>query len=220
MPPETHVKTHLYSTRQQVEAEIHHALLKYDGLVESAATNQGAWLTESAGALSDLHAAVLRSLSGFSLREKPCLSSGNGTMLAEADGEVGSTLEEGAVPSGAENSSGRKSVSIREGGTITSDRPIYRQEGAEMFRAEDHGISAGGEGGVAHNDAATYTGDSMPNAANSRDSSTATSTTTGVTDRNSAYSDKRRDDRRARLQDLGLLLARKRQFTASRQVGA
>lgn len=39
--------------------------MRHDGLVETEATNQGAWLTESAGALSDLHASLLESISGF-----------------------------------------------------------------------------------------------------------------------------------------------------------
>lgn len=49
----------------QVEAEVHGELLKRGDLLEPEATNQGAWLTESAGALSDLHASVLESLTGF-----------------------------------------------------------------------------------------------------------------------------------------------------------
>lgn len=187
--------------------------------MESAATNQGAWLTESAGALSDLHAAVLGSLGGFSPRESGSPSSCNGVVFAEAGGEVGFTFNEAAVPAGAEDSSGEESVSTQEGANITFDRrPVHQPESDERARADDHGICAGGKGDVAHNAAATCTEHAMPNAANSQDSSTAPTMPTGVTGRSSTHSDKQQDQRRARLQHLGLLLARKRQFPASRQV--
>lgn len=42
--------------------EIHESLLANDDLIEDEATNQGAWLTESAGAVRDLHASILTSL--------------------------------------------------------------------------------------------------------------------------------------------------------------
>ena len=195
--------------RQQVEAEIHHTLLKYDGLVESAATNQGAWLTESAGALSDLHTAVLRSLGGFSV------------CSPEVNGEAASTLlEDAAVPAGVEEgSSGGQYVSTRKGDTTTSEGPAYRQGGDKGACAEYHGVSAGVDGGAAHHDGAPCTADGVRDAAKSQDSTTpTTATTTSATDRGKTSLDKRRDPRRARLQYLGLLLARKRQFTASRQV--
>lgn len=49
-------------TMLEVMMEIHESLLANDGLLEDEATNQGAWLTESAGALRDLHASILTSL--------------------------------------------------------------------------------------------------------------------------------------------------------------
>ncbi|CAN0167518.1 unnamed protein product, partial [Discosporangium mesarthrocarpum] len=45
--------------RMQVREEIHRDFFQNEGLVEPAATNQGAWLTGSAGAVADLHASVL-----------------------------------------------------------------------------------------------------------------------------------------------------------------
>lgn len=208
--------TRLFLTREQVEAEIHHTLLKYDGLVESAATNQGAWLTESAGALSDLHAAVLRSLGGFSTCKSSSAASRNCVMSAGAGGEAGPALEQAAVPAEAEASSGGKAVSTPKGETTTHDRPTYRREGDRNACVEDHSISSGGD--VVPNDAATCTGDGMRDAAISQESKTATKTTTSATGRSIMHIDKRRECRRARLQHLGLLLARKRQFAASRQV--
>eukprot|EP00903_Cladosiphon_okamuranus_P008686 g8322.t1 len=199
--------------RRQVEAEIHHTLLKYDGLVESAATNQGAWLTESAGALSDLHAAVLRSLYGFFRRNSSSSASGDWFVSAEAGS---STLEEAAVPAGADTGSGGHAVSTREDETTTHDRTTCRHGGDRYACAEDRGI-ASAEGEVPK-DAAPCAGDGMRDAAISQESSTATKTTTSATDRSTTHiEDKQRDDRRARLKHLGLLLARKRQFSASRQ---
>lgn len=215
-------ETRLLVTQQKVEAEIHNTLLKHDGLVESAATNQGAWLTESAGALSDLHAAVLRSLGEFSMRRSSSPPSRNGVMFGQAAGEAESAPGEVAVPARAESSYGGNGVSTREGDTTTSiDRyqPIYRQEGDENARAEGHGVSLAGGDGVAYLDAATCTADGKRNAANSQDS-TATKATASATDRSRSHFDEQRDQRRARLQHLGLLLARKRQFAASRQVSA
>lgn len=49
-----------------MRTEIHETLLRFEGLIEAEATNQGAWLTESAGALTDLHASILQSLCGNS----------------------------------------------------------------------------------------------------------------------------------------------------------
>lgn len=48
-----------------MESDIHEAFLQHEDLIESEAENQGAWLTESAGALADLHAPVLKSLCRF-----------------------------------------------------------------------------------------------------------------------------------------------------------
>lgn len=210
-----------------MEADIHNTLLTYDGLVESAATNQGAWLTESAGALSDLHAAVLRSLGEFSIRKGSSPSSSIGfNKFAEARGG-GESTSKAAVPVGVENSSGAKAVSIGDGDTTKSVDPyrlIYRQEGGDKACAEDHGVSsADGDGDVTYKDATTLgTGDGMRNAANSQDSSgtATTKTTTGATGRTRTHLDEQRDHRRARLRHLGLILARKRQFAASRQVCA
>ncbi|CAM9285307.1 unnamed protein product, partial [Sphacelaria rigidula] len=59
----------------QVEKEVHETLLRYEGLVENEATNQGAWLTESAGALADLHASILHKLCDKESRTPPSLHS-------------------------------------------------------------------------------------------------------------------------------------------------
>lgn len=45
-----------------MQLEIHEALVPFQDLVEDEATNQDAWLTESAGALANLHSSVLTSL--------------------------------------------------------------------------------------------------------------------------------------------------------------
>lgn len=56
----------------KVRKEIHETLLRFQGLIESEATNQGAWLTESAGVLIDLHTSVLQSLCGKASHASPC----------------------------------------------------------------------------------------------------------------------------------------------------
>ena len=70
--------------------EIHESLLAYDDLVEEAATNQGAWLTESAGALRDLHASVLKSLLGYenasNLKRNPRRAASNGKRSSKISG--------------------------------------------------------------------------------------------------------------------------------------
>lgn len=157
--------TRLLVSTKQVEVELHDALLKYDGLVEPTATNQGAWLTESAGALSDLHSTVLGSLALFSVREDPALSSRGNALSRDAV----RASEARVVPTGAE--------------TSCLERGAFGQL-QEAVIGKEH------------------------------------QRTLCPASRERRQAEGRRDQRRTRLRHLGLLLARKRQFSASRQVCA
>lgn len=213
---------------RQVEVEIHETLLKYDGLIEPAATNQGAWLTESAGALSVLHSAVLTSLAGFSVDKRPTPASYGSTLSAE-EAEA-RAQEDQALPTGTGNSYGGREPTVC-GPTQTGEDPrrtSFRGDGDGSTLAEEWVISGAGAGAGAEatalRDVATSDGCS---GGAPRDGTwtitmavtTATPPTTTVSaGRGLVCVEEERDQRRKRLQNLGLLLARRRQFTASRQV--
>ncbi|CBJ26015.1 hypothetical protein Esi_0018_0095 [Ectocarpus siliculosus] len=198
--------------RQQVETEIHETLLKYDGLIEPEATNQGAWLTESAGALSDLHADVLRSLTGFSMHEKSASpSSCWGTSSSGGAMEAVDDPEEGSCAPGME-------INHRGGGVETTGRAVgvsadgYRGnnllEGGDSTLTKEGAFSATVCEGAGSSRGYTCGGNGPRDVA---------ATTAEVAPDRMNNAEEERDVRRSRLQDLGHLLVRKRQFTASRQ---
>ncbi|CAM9590255.1 unnamed protein product [Ectocarpus fasciculatus] len=199
--------------RQQVETEIHETLLEYDGLIEPEATNQGAWLTESAGALSDLHADVLRSLAGFSMHEKSAspsscwgTSSTGGAKEAVEGPEKESSCARGMEIScqggGVRKTTGRGVCVSADG-----DRGNNLLGGGDNTLTTEDGFSATACEGVGSSRGGTCGGDGP------RD---VTATTAEVAP-NRMCAEEERDVRRSRLQDLGQLLVRKRQFAASRQ---
>jgi len=211
--------TRLIVSAKQVEVELHDALLKHDGLVEPTATNQGAWLTESAGALSDLHSTVLGSLAGLCVREDPAQPSHRSALSRDAVG----VSEARGVPNGADMSSSRRGVdgSLREA-NIGEDRQetLRKQSGSGRPLAKEAIVSVGPHG-TSRRGGAARAGEAEPrgpSAPQDRGATTATATTVAGCGRRQAEG--RRNQRRARLRHLGLLLARKRQFAASRQVCA
>lgn len=194
----------MYDTKNiyKVEAEIHEALLGCDGLlIEPEATNQGAWLTESAGALADLHASVLERLSGFT-NEPPVSPSpyGSDSSPARLDKHTTTTSisrleDERETREGAGSSAaccgrfGQGGNSGTEGGGGGDDDV----DGAVApVGTGSIGGGAGGSGGGGRPGAAIVTDGRV-------------------------HADQ---ERRTRLHHLGRLLARRRQFTASRQVRA
>ena len=196
---------------------MHDALLKYDGLVEPTATNQGAWLTESAGALSDLHSAVLKSLAGRSSSKDLVLSSHGGSLSRE---EAASEAETGPKGTGTGCSGRSVCGPVREVDTGEDHRrKLCQQSGNGESLAEEAVANAGTES-AASCGVATRTGEEWRAVASDPrdDSSAATATAKAVADRGRRHAGGQHDQRRARLRNLGLLLARKRQFAASRQV--
>lgn len=133
-------------------------MLEHQDLIEPEATNQGAWLCESAGAVLDLHATVLKSLCGF----EP-----HGTR----------------APSPAGSSS---SDHLGMGLELEGSHTGYVVPGNMRCGVPVHGAGSPDRGDGTH---------CLP-----VESSQASS-------------------RRERLRELGRVLARKRQFNASRQVG-
>lgn len=166
-----------------MEAEIHGELLKRGGLLEPEATNQGAWLTESAGALSDLHASVLESLTGFKH---------DFAKFQRASPAAERSLEQ-------ENDG---STSRRWSEAWDSMDERSRQQGDDgCSRTEGDGYNAT-DGACAANRLKAGDGGAVSGRRKEAEPSC------GV--------EEERD--RTRLRELGRLLARKRQFTASRQV--
>lgn len=225
-----HLNTPPFFTHQQVEVEIHETLLKYDGLIEPAATNQGAWLTESAGALSVLHSAVLTSLTGFSV-DKGSIPASYGSALsaekseaeAEAQAQAQAQAEAQAGRPGTELSYGGEPVrGSARGGDPGEDlrRTIFPREGDGSELADEVVIS--GAEGTALCDVNTSVGcsggDPRGGASTMTPTSATTAAATTVPGCSTMHMEEQRDQRRARLQNLGLLLARRRKFTASRQV--
>lgn len=194
---------YMYDTKHiyKVEAEIHEALLGCDGLVEPEATNQGAWLTESAGALADLHASVLEGLSGFTneppVSPPPYSSDSSPARLDKhtTTTSISRLEDERETREGAGSSVaccgrfGQGGDSGTEGGGGGDD-----DVGGAAARVGTGSIGgdAGGSGGGGRPGAAVVTDGRV-------------------------HADQ---ERRTRLHHLGRLLARRRQFTASRQVPA
>lgn len=202
-------------SRQQVEVEIHETLLKYDGLIEPAATNQGAWLTESAGALSVLHSAVLTSLAGFSVNSCPTPASYGSTLSEEAQAQG---QAKAVRPRRTEIDCGGESWSgLTRDGDSGEDlrRTAFQREGDGSTLPEE-GVTSGADASAERTARIGYRGGA------SRDgfctTATTTTTPTTVTGSGVMYAEDQRGRRRTRLRNLGLLLARRRQFTASRQV--
>ncbi|CAM9232781.1 unnamed protein product [Ectocarpus sp. 12 AP-2014] len=198
--------------RQQVETEIHETLLKYDGLIEPEATNQGAWLTESAGALADLHVDVLRSLTGFSMHEKSASpSSCWGTSSSGGAKEAVDDPEEGSCAPGME-------ISFRGGGVqettgrgvgVSADghRGNTLLEGCDTTLTKGDAFSATAREGVVSRRGSTFGGNGPRDVA----------ATTAEVAPNRMNAEEERHVRRSRLRDLGQLLVRKRQFSGSRE---
>lgn len=121
-------------------------LLKYDGLVEQEATNQGAWLTESAGTLADLHTSVLKSLSGFHHQKSP-------------------SPQGGTAVRGVERNTGRSSSTWNDTISEEGGEPICRSDDFESkgnlrrvggnFNATDPTGAAGEAAGLGRSDAAS-----------------------------------------------------------------
>lgn len=189
-------------------------MLKYDGLIEPEATNQGAWLTESAGALSDLHADVLRSLTGFSMHEKSASPSScwGTSSTGGAKDSVDEPEEESCAP-GMEISYRGRGVRETTGRGVGVSADGYRgnnllEGGDSTLTKEDPFLATACEG-VGSSRGSTYGGNGPRDVA---------ATTAEVAPDRMNNAEEERDVRRSRLQDLGHLLVRKRQFTASRQV--
>lgn len=157
------------------------------------------------------------------MRKSTSPSSRNGVISAEeVGGQAGSSLENAPVPAGAESGSWGETEFRRKGDTNTSVGPYLptnRQADDVYACAKYHDISAEGDEGVACVDAAACIGEAIRNAAGTKDDAT-TKTAKAVSERRRKQFDKQEPHRQDRLQHLGLLLARKRQFAASRQVHA
>ena len=170
-------------------------MLGCDGLVEPEATNQGAWLTESAGALADLHASVLEGLSGF-------------------------TGEPPAPPSPYSDSSSAR-LDKQSSSSGTKDEHATREDADSSVtcrgcfeRGGDSGTSGGGGGGHDVGGAAARVGPGSIVDAVAGSGGGGRPGTVVVAD-GRVHADQQR---RTRLHHLGRLLARRRQFAASRQV--
>lgn len=201
-----------------MELEVHDALLRREGLIEPEATNQGAWLTESAGALPDLHASVLESLCTFQptqtrfSRATPAPQQRQESLpKALVHGRIGDP--------GADYFDEARTAS--ELTAVPEEHINYRKQESEAandsgFKRHDHqqqqhhrGSAIGQAIEPKDDDEAKENGNGI--------TSVATTEKTMVTGLRSAGVG---DDEqgRGRLRDLGRILARKRQFAASRQV--
>ncbi|CAN0403508.1 unnamed protein product, partial [Laminaria digitata] len=214
--------------RRQVEAETHEALLGCEGLVEPEATNQRAWLTESAGALADLHASVLEGLSGFTPSPSPSVSpySDYSSSARRLDISTRRLDNQSSSSRGSSSSSGglKDERAAREGaGSVTSSccGRFGRGGNANSGKVDgshDVGGCAAAAPRVATTGSSSSSSSSSSNGDDAGDSggggrpSTTTIITSGGDGRVQAD-----QQRRTRLHHLGRLLARRRQFTASRQ---
>lgn len=206
-----------------MEIEIHETLLRYDGLIEPAATNQGAWLKESAGALLDLHAAVLESLAEFSMDKIPTASSKRGDTLfcTETTGAEPGTEASAAVArtSRTDVCCGGGDVREKERGGDAGAEGVWeflRVEGGDKSSASRGAFINGGRGADCGNETVPASGGRRKSSAGFTRDGVATT----IDSRRKASIEGQYGRRRRRLRNLGMLLARKRQFTASRQVGA
>lgn len=188
-------------TQKQVRTETHEALLGCEGLVEPEATNQGAWLTESAGALADLHASVLEGLSGFTKLDPSRSPSphSDSTRLDRQNvkHEIGIRVEGAA---NASCSPKGERVTLEGAGSEScglsgQQRDMFETKGGDNVGVNAHCMGRGSTGGEGS-------------------SGGGRARTIRVAD-DCEHADQQR---RSRLHHLGRLLARRRQFTASRQV--
>lgn len=166
--------------------EIHRALLRQEGLIEAEATNQGAWLTESAGALADLHASILQHLCEFQRDGTAWKGINSGRSMAKHGLSAGGHRLDSFV--GKAGGGEARNGLVRKG--CTSDRVEISSFQSQRLTNEGSNSAYGGEYTSATTGNSKIVGELMSEEKN----------------------------RRSRLRDLGRMLARKRQFTASREV--
>ncbi|CAM9218792.1 unnamed protein product [Scytosiphon promiscuus] len=203
--------------RRQVEIEIHEALLKHDGLIEPTATNQGAWLKETAGALSDLHAGVLESLAEFSVDERPAGSSTHAKSLLSTEAEAKEEASSAETwPLRTDVACGAEDVHVQDRGGDAypkSEMERFREQGSQKSSASRNAFIDAGRG-VAHSDTA---GAARGHLRSSTGVTRDRIASTVVDCHTCSTGDQPGRGRRRQLRNLGLILARKRQFAASRQ---